>query len=266
MPETALDSRDGTHWSFPGRGGTGGVELLIRGLWVRFPRGPPLLTWGNAIWRFSGSHDLVVFFLDWARIGNGFGPNPGPVGVSGPSPEGVVAGGVRVGSCQPRGFGARRSSCRLVLCGAGRSGVVRGSAAPGRVAVGAAEGLRPGHGGGRGRRRLLIDRPCLGLDLLGRRGLVDLSADTPIGRRWHAGYAPTGAGRCRAGHRAGRAGIHRDGAARGRCRRPRPPGRRCGGGGRAAGAAGHPPEPSRPVWWGSPPAGSWTRTPRPRNG
>ncbi len=42
------------------------------------------------------------------------------------------------------------------------------------------------------RERLLVDRPRLVVDLLGRRGLVDLSVDTPIGRRWHAGYAPTG--------------------------------------------------------------------------
>ncbi len=44
------------------------------------------------------------------------------------------------------------------------------------------------------RKRLLSDRPPLVVATLADRGLIDLAADTPVGRRWQLGYAPTGRG------------------------------------------------------------------------
>lgn len=42
------------------------------------------------------------------------------------------------------------------------------------------------------RERLLTDRPPLAVATLTDRGLVDLAAVTPAGRRWQLGYAPAG--------------------------------------------------------------------------
>jgi len=44
------------------------------------------------------------------------------------------------------------------------------------------------------RERLLTDRPPLVVAVLRDRGLVDLAADTPPGRRWQLGYAPASRG------------------------------------------------------------------------
>jgi len=44
------------------------------------------------------------------------------------------------------------------------------------------------------RERLLTDRPPLAVATLTDRGLVDLAADTPAGRRWQLGYAPASRG------------------------------------------------------------------------
>lgn len=44
------------------------------------------------------------------------------------------------------------------------------------------------------RERLLTDRPPLAVATLTDRGLVDLAAVTPAGRRWQLGYAPAGRG------------------------------------------------------------------------
>ncbi len=44
------------------------------------------------------------------------------------------------------------------------------------------------------RERLLTDRPPLAVAVLRDRGLVDLAADTPAGRRWRLGYAPASRG------------------------------------------------------------------------
>jgi len=44
------------------------------------------------------------------------------------------------------------------------------------------------------RERLLSDRPPLAVATLADRGLVDLAADTPPGRRWQLGYAPASRG------------------------------------------------------------------------
>jgi len=44
------------------------------------------------------------------------------------------------------------------------------------------------------RERLLTDRPPLAVATLADRGLVDLAADTPPGRRWQLGHAPTSRG------------------------------------------------------------------------
>jgi len=44
------------------------------------------------------------------------------------------------------------------------------------------------------RERLLSDRPPLAVATLADRGLVDLAADTPPGRRWQLGYAPASGG------------------------------------------------------------------------
>ncbi len=44
------------------------------------------------------------------------------------------------------------------------------------------------------RERLLTDRPPLVVAVLRERGLVDLAVETPAGRRWQLGYAPTSRG------------------------------------------------------------------------
>jgi len=44
------------------------------------------------------------------------------------------------------------------------------------------------------RERLLIDRPPLVVAVLRDRGVVDLAVETPAGRRWQLGYAPTSRG------------------------------------------------------------------------
>jgi len=43
------------------------------------------------------------------------------------------------------------------------------------------------------RERLVVDRPGVVVELLARRGLADLGADTALGLRWRVGYAPPGA-------------------------------------------------------------------------